>query len=115
MSAVFILNTLVLAGIVSSAIICARSRTMIRSVIALAATGTFVGLEFILLQAPDVAIAEVAVGAVLSTVLYIIALYYTGAENGLVDTDVEPAGTADKKDDAAAAAGPGGADKGGEA
>ena len=31
-------------------------------------------LEFILLQAPDVAIAEASVGAVLSTVLYIIAL-----------------------------------------
>ena len=30
--------------------------------------------EFVLLQAPDVAIAEASVGAVLSTILYIIAL-----------------------------------------
>lgn len=71
---VFALNTLVLCGIVASAIVAVNAKKVIDSVIALAATGSFVALEFVLLQAPDVAIAEASVGAVLSTILYIIAL-----------------------------------------
>ena len=35
-------------------------------------TGAFMALEFILLHAPDVAIAEAAVGAVLSTAIFIV-------------------------------------------
>lgn len=71
---VFILNTLAVVGAVASAVVAVQSERMIDSVLSLAATGSFVALEFILLQAPDVAIAEASVGAVLSTVLYIIAL-----------------------------------------
>ena len=71
---VFALNTLVLCGIVASALVAVKAKKVIDSVIALAATGSFVALEFVLLQAPDVAIAEASVGAVLSTILYIIAL-----------------------------------------
>ncbi len=71
---VFILNTLAVVGAVASAVVAVQSQRMIDSVLSLAATGSFVALEFILLQAPDVAIAEASVGAVLSTVLYIIAL-----------------------------------------
>ena len=71
---VFVLNTLVLCGIVASAIVAVNAKKVIDSVIALAATGSFVALEFVRLQAPDVAIAEASVGAVLSTILYIIAL-----------------------------------------
>ena len=67
-------DTLVLCGIVASAIVAVNAKKVIDSVIALAATGSFVALEFVLLQAPDVAIAEASVGAVLSTILYIIAL-----------------------------------------
>ena len=71
---VFILNTLAVVGAAVSAVVAVQSERMIDSVLSLAATGSFVALEFILLQAPDVAIAEASVGAVLSTVLYIIAL-----------------------------------------
>ncbi len=71
---IVVLNTLVLIGAVASAITAVRSTKLISAVLALAATGTFIGLEFIMLQAPDVAIAEVSVGAVLPTMLYIIAL-----------------------------------------
>lgn len=71
---VFILNTLAVVGAVASAFVAVQAKKLIDSVIALAATGSFIALEFILLQAPDVAIAEASVGAVLSTVLYIIAL-----------------------------------------
>lgn len=77
-AAVNILNILVIAGIIASAITAVHAKRMIGSVIALAAVGSFMGLEFILLQAPDVAIAEVSVGAILSTVLYVIALRKCG-------------------------------------
>lgn len=72
---IVILNSLVLCGILASAIVAVQAKKLLDSVIALAATGSFVALEFMLLQAPDVAIAEASVGAVLGTVLYLIALH----------------------------------------
>ena len=77
---VFVLNTLAIIGAVAAAVVAVQANKLIDSVIALAATGSFIALEFILLQAPDVAIAEASVGAVLSTVLYIIALRKVRAE-----------------------------------
>lgn len=71
---IVILNSLALLGALVSAIIAVQASKLLDSVIALAATGSFIALEFLLLQAPDVAIAEASVGAVLSTVLFIIAL-----------------------------------------
>ena len=71
---VVILNSLVLLGALASGIVAVQAKKMLDSVIALGATGSFIALEFLLLQAPDVAIAEASVGAVLSTVLFIIAL-----------------------------------------
>ena len=70
----YILNTLCILGIIASALLAASFRKPLSSVLALGACGAFVALEFILLHAPDVAIAEAAVGAVLSTVLFVIAL-----------------------------------------
>lgn len=71
---IVVLNTLVLLGALASAIVAVQAKKLLDSVIALAATGSFIALEFLLLQAPDVAIAEASVGAILSTVLFIIAL-----------------------------------------
>lgn len=71
---IVILNTLTIIGIVASAIVAVQAQKTINTIIALDATGAFVALEFLLLQAPDVAIAEASVGVVLSTILYIIAL-----------------------------------------
>lgn len=73
----FILNTLVMLGIVASAILAVASKGVLSSVLALGATGAFVTLEFILLHAPDVAIAEAAVGVVLSTAIFIVAIKKT--------------------------------------
>ena len=42
--------------------------------------GAFVALEFLILHAPDVAIAEGAVGAVLGTALFFIALKHVVKE-----------------------------------
>ena len=77
---IVVLNTLVLFGALASAIVAVRAEKLLDSVIALGATGSFMSLEFLLLQAPDVAIAEASVGAVLSTVLFIIALRKVNAE-----------------------------------
>ena len=71
---IVVLNSLVLIGALASAIVAVQAKKLLDSVIALGATGSFIALEFLLLQAPDVAIAEASVGAVLSTVLFIIAL-----------------------------------------
>lgn len=71
---IVILNALVLVGALTSAVVAVQSKKLLDGVIALAATGSFIALDFLLLQAPDVAIAEASVGAVLSTVLFIIAL-----------------------------------------
>jgi len=72
-----ILNVLCLAGIVITAIFAVTMKNNLSSVICLGSTGAFVALEFILLQAPDVAISEAAVGAVLSTALFVIAVRKT--------------------------------------
>ena len=77
---VVVLNSLVLLGALASAIVAVQAKKLLDSVIALGATGSFIALEFLLLQAPDVAIAEASVGAVLSTVLFIIALRKTNAD-----------------------------------
>ena len=77
MNLMFIFNTLTLLGVIVSAVCAVTFRNVLSSVIALAAVGAFLALEFILLEAPDVAIAEAAVGAVLSTVLFVVAVRKT--------------------------------------
>jgi uncharacterized MnhB-related membrane protein len=53
-------------------------RDLLSSVISLAVFSLVLALEFYLLQAPDVAIAEAAIGAGLSTTIYIITLKCCG-------------------------------------
>lgn len=75
--AVFSFNTLIILGILISAVCAVAFEKMLSSIIALGITGAFMSLEFIVLQAPDVAIAEAAVGAVLATSIFVIALKKT--------------------------------------
>ena len=77
MNIIYLLNTLVIAGILISALCAVAFKNILSSVIALGVTGALMALEFILLQAPDVAIAEAAVGAVLSTAIFVIAVKKT--------------------------------------
>lgn len=69
-----LIQTLALAGIVGAAIAAVKSRDLLASVILLAVMSLLLSLEFYLLQAPDVAIAEAAVGAGLTTAIYVTAL-----------------------------------------
>jgi len=77
MNVMILLNTLVIAGILITAVCAVAFENVLSSVIALGVTGALMALEFILLQAPDVAIAEAAVGAVLSTAIFLITVKKT--------------------------------------
>lgn len=76
-NALFSLNTLVIIGILISAFMAVKFEGILSSVIALGVTGALVALEFVILHAPDVAISEAAVGAVLGTALFVIAIRKT--------------------------------------
>ena len=81
-----IIQTMLLAGIVSSAAIALWKRDLIQSVIFLAVMSMLLSLEFYMLRAPDVAIAEAAIGAGLATAVYIVAINRTERlENGKRD------------------------------
>ena len=68
------LQVVVLSLLVLSAFFALWFKDLISSVISLAAFSVMTALEFYILQAPDVAIAEAAIGAGLSTTIYIIAI-----------------------------------------
>jgi len=74
------IQVLVLGGILISAILAVNSKDLLRAVILLAAMSILVSIEFYLLQAPDVAIAEAAIGAGLSTAIFIVAIRETGGK-----------------------------------
>lgn len=69
-----ILNTLIIVGLVISALCVFFLDDMLQCIIAMAVLGGFLALEFLLLKAPDVALAEAAVGAILTPVIFIITL-----------------------------------------
>ena len=69
-----IANTLVLLLTVAAALITVYLRDLLAAAIALAAMSLLLSLEFYLLQAPDVAIAQAGVGACLSTAILILAI-----------------------------------------
>jgi uncharacterized MnhB-related membrane protein len=52
-------------------------KDLLSSVIALAGASLLVALEFYILQAPDVAIAEAGIGAALTMAIYVVALRRT--------------------------------------
>lgn len=82
MNLIFFLNLLVIVGIVVSALMAVLIDDLLSSIIALGVTGGLAALEFIILSAPDVAIAEAAVGAVLSTVIMIVGLRKVTGKEG---------------------------------
>ena len=69
-----LLHLAVLALLVVSGFYAIWSRDMLSSVIALGGLSLVLSVEFYILQAPDVAIAEASIGAGLSTAIYVIAL-----------------------------------------
>jgi uncharacterized MnhB-related membrane protein len=69
-----IVNILLLVLTVSSGLIAVILKDLLAAAIAMAAMSLLLSLEFYVLQAPDVAIAEAGVGACLSTAIMIITI-----------------------------------------
>ncbi len=63
--------------IIITAIIAVMLRDLIAAAIAVAAMSLLLSLEFYILQAPDVAIAEAGVGACLTTAILVLAIKAT--------------------------------------
>lgn len=71
------IQVLTLVLILVGAVLAVWLRDLLAAVIALAGASLLVSLEFYILQAPDVAIAEAGIGAALTTAIYVIALRRT--------------------------------------
>ena len=71
---VVILNVLILAGMVISAVLAVHFDKLLSSIIALGATGIFAAAALLVLQAPDGAISEAAVGATRRPLILIVTL-----------------------------------------
>ena len=77
-----IIQFLVLIGLVLTALAVVIFRDLISAAIALGASSLLLSLQFFILRAPDVAIAEAAVGAALTTAIFIFAIRSTEREEG---------------------------------
>lgn len=74
MTGFWIVDYLCLVVILVSAVLVVISRNRVASVVALSAMGTTLALLFVVLAAPDVAHAEIVVGAIALPTLYLIAI-----------------------------------------
>jgi energy-converting hydrogenase B subunit D len=72
-----ILHVIIPILIVICAVFVARFQDLIYAALALASLSLLLALEFYLLQAPDVAIAEAGVGAAITVAIYILAIRAT--------------------------------------
>lgn len=72
-----VLHTIVPILMVVSAVLVARFKDLINAVIALAALSLLLALQFYLMHAPDVAMAEAGIGAAITTAIYVIAIRTT--------------------------------------
>jgi energy-converting hydrogenase B subunit D len=73
-TAFWALDYLILAIVLGSAVLVVKLRNLSGAVMALSAAGTMLSLLFVVLGAPDVAHAEVVVGAIALPVLYLVAI-----------------------------------------
>lgn len=76
----WVLQVLIGAGLLISAGAAIRFKNLIAAVISMAVFSLILSLEFYVLQAPDVAIAEAGVGACLTTAMYLLAIKNTADE-----------------------------------
>ena len=72
-----ILHIVVPALLVVCAVFVAKFKDLIYAALSLAALSLLLSLEFYLLQAPDVAIAEAGIGAAITTAIFVLAIRAT--------------------------------------
>ena len=81
MTPFLLLQALVLLGLIVTGVLILSFKDLLAAAIAFAAFSLLLSLEFYILQAPDVAIAEAGIGAGLTTAIFIIAILgVTGAK-----------------------------------
>mgnify|MGYP001303908507 FL=1 len=74
MNSFAILNTIIILGMIIAAASLLFIEELLPSIIAMSIMGSFLALEFLLLKAPDVALADAAVGAILTPIIFIVTL-----------------------------------------
>lgn len=79
-----ILHIIIPILIVAASVVAVLLKDLLAAVIAVAAMSLLLSLEFFILQAPDVAIAQAGVGACLTTAIFIIAIRATKRMEGEV-------------------------------
>jgi uncharacterized MnhB-related membrane protein len=72
-----ILHILIPILIVAASVFAVLLKDLLAATIAVAAMSLLLSLEFFILQAPDVAIAQAGVGACLTTAIFVIAIKAT--------------------------------------
>lgn len=72
-----IIHALVIAGLILSALMVFFFRDLMAAALAAGFFSFLISLEFYILQAPDVAISQAAIGAGLTTAIFIIAIRAT--------------------------------------
>ena len=72
-----IIHPILLTGIVITALLAIKLKDLLACAVLLGAMSLLLSLEFYLLQAPDVAITEAAVGAGLGTAIFVVAVMKT--------------------------------------
>ncbi len=72
-----VLHIIIPVLIIACAVLVAIFKDLIAAAISLAAMSLLLALEFYLLQAPDVAIAEAGVGAAITVAIYVLAIRAT--------------------------------------
>lgn len=95
----WLLDYLLLALILALAVVVVRLRNLPGAVMALSGVGTLLSVLFVVLGAPDVAHAEVVVGAIALPVLYLIAIGKCRADVGGDDGDLAEKGQAGAVDE----------------
>ncbi len=69
-----VLSAIFTVGLIACAALVVWVRSLVNAIVASAATGTFLTLLFLLMEAPDVAMSEAAVGAVAVPIVMLVAL-----------------------------------------
>ena len=77
-----VIHALVIAGLAASALMVFHFRDLLAAALAAGFFSFLISLEFYILQAPDVAISQAAIGAGLTTAIFIIAIRATTRYEG---------------------------------
>jgi energy-converting hydrogenase B subunit D len=77
-----IIQLVILAGLIASALMVYHFKDLLAAALAAGFFSFLISLEFYVLQAPDVAISQAAIGAGLTTAIFIIAIRATSRYEG---------------------------------